>query len=48
MKQFVKTIIATGALALAIPALAATQLTWYGHSTYKIVTPSGKTVIIDP
>ena len=43
-----KAVIATSALVLAIPALAATQLTWYGHSTYKIVTPSGKTVIIDP
>jgi L-ascorbate metabolism protein UlaG (beta-lactamase superfamily) len=33
---------------VSLPALAATQLTWYGHSTYKIVTPNGKTVIIDP
>jgi L-ascorbate metabolism protein UlaG (beta-lactamase superfamily) len=48
MKQLLKAVIATSALVLAIPALAATQLTWYGHSTYKIVTPSGKTVIIDP
>ena len=48
MKQLLKSVIAVSALVLAIPALAATQLTWYGHSSYKIVTPSGKTVLIDP
>jgi L-ascorbate metabolism protein UlaG (beta-lactamase superfamily) len=26
----------------------ATQLTWYGQSGYKIVTPGGKTLLIDP
>jgi len=26
----------------------ATQLTWYGQAGYKIETPSGKTVLIDP
>ena len=26
----------------------ATQLTWYGQSGFKILTPSGKTVLIDP
>lgn len=41
--------LAAGLLVVAaMPALSATQLTWYGHSTYKIVTPNGKTVIIDP
>lgn len=25
-----------------------TQLTWYGHSAYKITTPSGKILLIDP
>src|SRR5436190_17707478 len=28
--------------------MAETQLTWYGHSTYKLVTPKGKIVFIDP
>jgi len=41
--------LAAGVVAvMALPVLAATELTWYGHSTYKIVTPSGKTVLIDP
>ncbi|MEO5335456.1 MAG: metal-dependent hydrolase [Magnetospirillum sp. WYHS-4] len=26
----------------------ATELTWYGHSAFKIVTPSGKVLLIDP
>ena len=25
-----------------------TQLTWYGQSAFKIVTPSGKIVLVDP
>ena len=29
-------------------ALAQTKLTWYGHSAFKIVTPAGKVVLIDP
>ncbi len=33
---------------VALPVMAATELTWYGHSSYKIITPSGKTVLIDP
>jgi L-ascorbate metabolism protein UlaG (beta-lactamase superfamily) len=28
--------------------MAKTQLTWYGQSAYRIVTPSGKTLLIDP
>lgn len=33
----------------AIPALAAdTLLTWYGHSAFKLTTPSGKVLLIDP
>jgi L-ascorbate metabolism protein UlaG (beta-lactamase superfamily) len=26
----------------------ATQLTWYGHSAFRLVTPNGKVVFIDP
>src|SRR5215472_15931941 len=25
-----------------------TQLTWYGQSSFKIVTPSGKVLLVDP
>ena len=28
--------------------MAQTKLTWYGQSAYKIVTPGGKTLLIDP
>jgi L-ascorbate metabolism protein UlaG (beta-lactamase superfamily) len=28
--------------------MAKTQLTWYGQSAYRIVTPGGKTLLIDP
>lgn len=39
------------ALLLAAPfaAFAAeTELTWYGHAAFKIITPSGKVILIDP
>ncbi len=33
----------------AIPALAAqAQITWYGHAAFKVVTPSGKVLLVDP
>jgi len=28
--------------------LKGVQLTWLGHATFRIVTPGGRTVIIDP
>ena len=27
---------------------AGTELTWYGHAAFKIKTPSGKVLLIDP
>ncbi len=37
------------ALLAAFPAFAAdTLLTWYGQSAFKLVTPSGKVLLIDP
>lgn len=33
---------------LPTAAAAATSLTWYGHSAFKIVTPTGKVLLIDP
>jgi L-ascorbate metabolism protein UlaG (beta-lactamase superfamily) len=29
-------------------AAAQTQLTWYGHAAFKLTTPSGKVVLLDP
>src|SRR5438477_8633019 len=29
-------------------SMANTQLTWYGHSAFKIVTPTGNVLLIDP
>lgn len=31
-----------------LAALAATELTWYGHAAFKIVTPKGHVLLIDP
>src|SRR5260370_14043776 len=39
------------ALLGAAPARAAggtTELTWYGHAAFKVLTPGGKTILIDP
>jgi L-ascorbate metabolism protein UlaG (beta-lactamase superfamily) len=33
---------------LAVVARAETQLTWYGHAAFKITTPSGKVILLDP
>jgi len=30
------------------PAAAKTQLTWFGHAAFRIETPSGKTILVDP
>ena len=39
-------------LLLQIPLLAIaavqTELTWYGHSAFKLTTPTGKVLLIDP
>ena len=39
------TLLALPALALAVPF---TELTWYGHSAFKITTPTGKVLYMDP
>jgi len=37
------------ALLIALPAAAGdTLLTWYGHASFKLTTPSGKVLLIDP
>ena len=38
-------LLALPALALAVPF---TELTWYGHSAFKITTPTGKVLYMDP
>jgi L-ascorbate metabolism protein UlaG (beta-lactamase superfamily) len=48
MKHYLSRAVFVVTLALTLPTWAATELTWYGHSSYKIVTPNGKTVLIDP
>jgi L-ascorbate metabolism protein UlaG (beta-lactamase superfamily) len=30
------------------PVATKTQVTWYGHAAFKIETPSGKTILVDP
>ena len=49
MRLLVSAAALAGAL-VAAQAFAAgkTELTWYGHSAFKITTPSGKVVLIDP
>lgn len=33
----------------AVPAFAASaEITWYGHSAFRVVTPSGKVLLVDP
>ncbi|MBC8019031.1 MAG: metal-dependent hydrolase [Verrucomicrobia bacterium] len=35
--------------ALSLPALAApAEITWYGHSAFRVDTPSGKVLLVDP
>ncbi len=36
------------ALLAATPGAAKTQVTWYGHATFKVVTPKGTVVVVDP
>lgn len=49
MRNLLKVMAIVTSTVLSGAAMAAhTTLTWYGHSAYKIVTPSGKTVLIDP
>ncbi|MGD9787535.1 MAG: metal-dependent hydrolase [Sulfuricellaceae bacterium] len=48
MRLFAK-LLALLALLIALPAAAGdTLLTWYGHASFKLTTPSGKVLLIDP
>lgn len=35
-------------LSASVLAAGKTELTWYGHSAYKLTTPNGKVILIDP
>lgn len=50
MKKLLRALLLTITALLPAWALAAgkTELTWYGHSAFKIVTPTGKVVLFDP
>lgn len=48
MKQFRLVLTALIALLAAQSAFAQTKLTWYGHAAFKLETPSGKVVLLDP
>ncbi len=48
MRPFAK-LLALLAVLIALPAAAGdTLLTWYGHASFKLTTPSGKVLLIDP
>jgi L-ascorbate metabolism protein UlaG (beta-lactamase superfamily) len=51
MKTFAFTIMALAILIispLTASAVGTTDITWYGHSAFKVTTPSGKVLLIDP
>jgi L-ascorbate metabolism protein UlaG (beta-lactamase superfamily) len=49
MQNLIKKLLLACVLALPIAAYAAsTELTWYGHAAFKLTTPSGKVLLIDP
>lgn len=49
MRNVFKHLIFTLLIATPLAALAeGTQLTWYGHAAFKLTTPSGKVLLIDP
>ncbi|HIJ82522.1 MAG TPA: metal-dependent hydrolase [Desulfuromonadales bacterium] len=51
MKRLTFALLAIAALALSpLTALAVgtTDITWYGHSAFKVTTPGGKVLLIDP
>ncbi|MFN2476969.1 MAG: MBL fold metallo-hydrolase [Chthoniobacterales bacterium] len=35
-------------VALARAESDPTRLTWYGHAAFKIITPNGRTILVDP
>jgi L-ascorbate metabolism protein UlaG (beta-lactamase superfamily) len=51
MKRIARALIALAVLAfspLTVFAAGTTDITWYGHSAFKVTTPTGKILLIDP
>ncbi len=49
LRNILKSLLLALLLATPLAALAnGTELTWYGHAAFKITTPSGKVLLIDP
>jgi len=49
MRNVIKKLLLAVLLTSPLAALAAnTELTWYGHAAFKLTTPSGKVLLIDP
>jgi L-ascorbate metabolism protein UlaG (beta-lactamase superfamily) len=48
MKTFTRSILALALLLTTQWAQAKTDITWFGHAAFKIVTPTGKVILIDP
>lgn len=51
MKKLIMALMALTAFVLSpltVLAGSATDITWYGHSAFKVTTPSGKVLLIDP
>ena len=49
MLNVIKKLLLILSLMTPLTALAAaTELTWYGHAAFKLITPSGKVLLIDP
>lgn len=49
MQNVIKKLLLALLLTTPLAALAAnSELTWYGHAAFKLTTPSGKVVLIDP
>ena len=52
LKSLLKLVLLIAVMISSMPAMASaaggTELLWYGHSAFKLTTPSGKVVLIDP
>ena len=48
MKLLRNFVLLSASLCAASAVWAETKLTWYGHAAFKIETPSGKVVLLDP
>lgn len=49
MRRLIQLVVVVLSVLTALPALAAqAQITWYGHAAFKVVTPSGKVLLVDP